>query len=56
MESHTQRGYNVESILRLLEKTNFEIIEYYGSKDNIFESDRIFYVAKKRANLEDING
>lgn len=47
MESHTQRGYTIESILKLLEKANFEVIEYYGSKENIGESDRIFYVAKK---------
>ncbi len=56
MESHTQRGYTMETLLRLLERTNFEVIEYYGSKDNLDESDRIFYIAKKRADLEDNNG
>ncbi len=47
MESHIQRGYKESFIRNLLIQSGFEIIKVYGSKKNIKESDRIFYIAKK---------
>ena len=47
MESHTQRGYSIEVIEKLLKESKFEIVEIYGLNDSLEISDRIFYIAKK---------
>ncbi|MBN2259541.1 MAG: class I SAM-dependent methyltransferase [Clostridiales bacterium] len=47
MENHTQKGYGIEVIEKLLKLSNFEILDVYGSNESLELSDRLFYVARK---------